>query len=235
MKRRRTSTKSVPLTGSPPMPTQVDWPMPSAVSWPTLSYVSVPLRETTPTRPGMWMAPGMMPALHCSPGEMAPGQLAPRRRKGASLSERTTFTMSCAGMPSVMQMTSSMPAVGGLEDGVRGEGGRDEDEGSVGVGALDCLVDRVEHGDGVLPEHAAAAGGHARDHLCAVLDTAAGVQRPLSAGDALDQKAGVSVEEDAHGATTSWSFSAASRSVPASWTGRPESRKTWRPSSALVP
>ena len=28
-KSRSTSTKLVPLTGSPPMPTQVDWPMPA--------------------------------------------------------------------------------------------------------------------------------------------------------------------------------------------------------------
>ena len=29
----RQSTKSIPLTGSPPMPIAVDWPRPSAVSW----------------------------------------------------------------------------------------------------------------------------------------------------------------------------------------------------------
>ena len=50
-----TSMKFVPLTGSPPMPTQVDWPMPRVVSCQTASYVSVPERDTTPTRPGLWM------------------------------------------------------------------------------------------------------------------------------------------------------------------------------------
>ncbi len=49
------SMKSVPFTGSPPMPIAVDWPSPSAVSWCTTSYVSVPERETTPTPPGLWM------------------------------------------------------------------------------------------------------------------------------------------------------------------------------------
>ena len=34
---RSTSTKVVPLTGSPPIPTHVDWPMPRPVSWPTTS------------------------------------------------------------------------------------------------------------------------------------------------------------------------------------------------------
>src|SRR6185369_12706362 len=33
----RTSTNEVPLTGSPPMPTQLDCPMPRALSWPTTS------------------------------------------------------------------------------------------------------------------------------------------------------------------------------------------------------
>jgi len=34
---RSTSTKLVPVTGSPPMPTQVDCPMPRVVSWCTTS------------------------------------------------------------------------------------------------------------------------------------------------------------------------------------------------------
>ena len=33
----RQSTKSVPFTGSPPIPTAVDWPSPSWVSWNTAS------------------------------------------------------------------------------------------------------------------------------------------------------------------------------------------------------
>ena len=32
-KRFRQSMKSVPCTGSPPMPTAVDWPRPRVVSW----------------------------------------------------------------------------------------------------------------------------------------------------------------------------------------------------------
>ena len=32
-----TVLKSVPFTGSPPMPTHVDWPSPSAVIWETAS------------------------------------------------------------------------------------------------------------------------------------------------------------------------------------------------------
>ena len=37
LKSRSTSMKPVPMIGSPPMPTQVDWPMPSWVSWYTAS------------------------------------------------------------------------------------------------------------------------------------------------------------------------------------------------------
>ena len=53
--RSSTSMKLVPLKGSPPMPTQVDWPRPAAVVWCTASYVSVPLRLTMPILPGLWM------------------------------------------------------------------------------------------------------------------------------------------------------------------------------------
>ena len=39
--------KSMPPTGSPPMPMQVVWPMPRALSCPTASYVRVPDFEST--------------------------------------------------------------------------------------------------------------------------------------------------------------------------------------------
>ena len=43
--------KDEPTTGSPPMPTIVDWPIPCWVSsWP-IWYVSVPERDTSPTCP----------------------------------------------------------------------------------------------------------------------------------------------------------------------------------------
>ena len=51
----RQSMKSMPLTGSPPMPMAVDCPRPNVVSWCAASYVSVPERETTPTLPALWM------------------------------------------------------------------------------------------------------------------------------------------------------------------------------------
>ena len=39
----------------------------------------MPLRLTTPTWPGLWICPGMIPILHL-PGEMIPGQLGPINR-----------------------------------------------------------------------------------------------------------------------------------------------------------
>ena len=62
-----------------------------------------------PTLPGVWIWPGMMPILH-SPGVMMPGQLGPISRLLLLSSARFTRTMSSTGMPSVMQMTSGMPA-----------------------------------------------------------------------------------------------------------------------------
>ena len=59
-----TSMNSVPLTGSPPMPTAVVCPSPTSVVCFTASYVSVPDRDTMPTVPILKMFPGMMPILH---------------------------------------------------------------------------------------------------------------------------------------------------------------------------
>ena len=44
------------------------------------------------------------------PGEITPGQLGPISREGRFFILWLTFTISAAGMPSVMQMTKSNPA-----------------------------------------------------------------------------------------------------------------------------
>ncbi len=97
------------MIGSPPMPTQVDWPSPASVIACTASYVSVPERETTPTRPGLWIEAGMMPTF-AWPGDVTPGQLGPMSRAPARRAASTTEIMSSAGMPSVMQTIVLMPA-----------------------------------------------------------------------------------------------------------------------------
>ena len=64
-----------------------------------------------PTLPRRKMLPGMMPILH-SPAVMTPGQLGPISRDLDPASARLTFTMSCTGMPSVMQTMSGIsPAI----------------------------------------------------------------------------------------------------------------------------
>ncbi len=60
-----------------------------------------------PTLPGLNTWPGMMPRSDL-PGEIRPGQLPPMMRIPGVVA--TTRSMSCAGMPSVMQTASSIPA-----------------------------------------------------------------------------------------------------------------------------
>ncbi len=69
----------------------------------------MPLRETTPTLPTLWMCPGMMPIL-AWPGVISPGQLGPMSRLAVRPRNAFTRTMSATGTPSVMQTTSGMPA-----------------------------------------------------------------------------------------------------------------------------
>ncbi len=68
----------------------------------------MPLREINPTLPALKTWPGMMPAS-AAPGVMTPGQLGPMTRADFGTTDMTR-SMSCTGMPSVMQMMSSMPA-----------------------------------------------------------------------------------------------------------------------------
>src|SRR6516164_4498135 len=55
------------------------------------------------------MLAGMMPILHL-PGEIMPGQFGPISLDFFDLRNSHAFTMSCAGMPSVMQTISGTPA-----------------------------------------------------------------------------------------------------------------------------
>ena len=100
--------KLVPLIGSPPMPIQVLCPRLTAVVCATASYVSVPDRDTTPILPFKCMWPGMIPILH-SFGVITPGQLGPIRRVLLEFCrDALTATISSTGMPSVMQIASSI-------------------------------------------------------------------------------------------------------------------------------
>ena len=72
----------VPSIGSPPMPMKADWPRPARVRLRQTSVPRLPLREITPTRPGLntlGTKAGMMPTKH-SPGVTRPAVLGPTMR-----------------------------------------------------------------------------------------------------------------------------------------------------------
>ena len=91
-------------------------------------------------RPGLWMWPGMIPILH-SPGVMTPGQFGPISRDFRRVLEeaRCTRTMSSTGMPSVMQMTSAMPASAASMIASAANGGGTKITRRVGAGLLHRL------------------------------------------------------------------------------------------------
>ena len=101
--------KDEPTTGSPPIPTIVEFPRPSCVnSWP-IWYVSVPERETRPIDPSLKISAGMIPTF-ALPGDRAPGQFGPIIVTPFARMYVYTRNMSWAGMCSVMQITVLMPA-----------------------------------------------------------------------------------------------------------------------------
>ena len=77
-----------------------------------------------------------------------------------------------------------------LEDGGRGAGGRDVDDGSVRVDLGLGLQHRVEHGEAEV-HLAALARGHAAHHVGAVLQRLLGVEGALLAGEALADDLGL--------------------------------------------
>src|SRR5512142_2014827 len=105
----RASMCVLPMTGSPPMPMQVEKPMSrsSYIIW----YVSVPDLLTRPIRPGPVVSAGMMPALDL-PGLATPGQFGPtiRVRLPVATAWAQKAAVSCTGIPSVITTASPIPA-----------------------------------------------------------------------------------------------------------------------------
>ncbi len=78
-----------------------------------------------------------------SPGVTTPGQFGPiETRSLLPCIARLTRIMSRAGMPSVMQTTSSSPGIHAFQDGVGGKRGRNENGGGGRAG----LFYRIGHG-----------------------------------------------------------------------------------------
>ena len=90
-----------------------------------------------------------------------------------------------------------------LEDGVGGEGRRHVDRGGGGAGRLLGLGDGVEDREADVGL-AALSGGDAADHPGAVGDGLLGVEGALGAGQALADDAGVLVDEDGHSVHFPW-------------------------------
>src|SRR4029079_532948 len=77
---------------------------------------------------------------------------------------------------------------------------RNVNDSRVCSGLLDRLRDGIEDRNLILESLSALARRNACDDLGAVLHHLLGVKRPIAAGDALDEEAGVLVDEDAHAA-----------------------------------
>ena len=144
----------------------------------------VPLRETTPTLPAMWMLPGMMPTLVFAPrGDEA-------RAVGAQEPRLLPFQVAhhhrrIAYGDALRDADDERYAgVSGFEDGVGGERRRHEDERDVRAGLGDGLLHAVEDRNLVHEAFAALAGGNARDEVGAVGHAALGVEAALAPGDA---------------------------------------------------
>ena len=88
--------------------------------------------------------------------------------------------------------------IGGLKNGVHGEGSGNEDEAHVCPGLRHSLADGVENWSLLLPHRAAPAGGHPGHQVGPVLHAAEGVEGSLPAGNSLYQKAGILVDQNAH-------------------------------------
>ena len=157
----------------------------------------MPLRETTPTGPALWMCPGMMPILAC-PGVMTPGQFGPMSRLVVPPRKCLARTMSVTGMPSVMQMTSGTPAAAASMMASAAAAGGTKISAQSAPSLPHRLLHRVPDRE-ALVGGAALAGRDAADDLRAVLLAARGVEGALLAGDPLHDDARGLVDEDAHG------------------------------------
>ena len=103
------------MIASPPIETAVDWPSPAAVSVEEISVVMPPLRDITPTGPGVYAlaasfaGPPMPPILQTS-GTITPRQLGPMIRAPRIPASSTICATSRRGIRSVTITISSTPA-----------------------------------------------------------------------------------------------------------------------------
>ena len=124
--RRTASRIVVPISGSPPMPMNIDWPSPARTTFRLINVPRLPLREITPIRPG-WKTfganAGMMPS-ETSPGTTRPAVLGPRTRTPRSAAAARISMVSWIGMCSVSSTTRRAPeAIASRQPALAASGG----------------------------------------------------------------------------------------------------------------
>ena len=181
----------------------------------------------------------MIPTL-ALPGDRIPGQFGPiRRARPFFLIVLKTRSSSCAGMPSVIAMISSMPASSASRIESAANRGGTKIIAVLAPCSFDGLAEGVEDRDPV-DVLAALARGHAGDDLGSVVAVAQRVEGALAPGDSRGDQARALVDEDAHTGLDSFesstTFAAAPSIVDSVWTlGSAASASIARPSSPLVP
>ena len=127
-----------------------------------------------PTEPSLWMRPGMMP-IFALPGEMTPGQLGPTRRDFEFFNDLPDLHH-VERRDALCNTDDECELCGcGLENCIRCERWRYEDDGSVRASLAHRVFDGIEDGP-ALVGGAALARRHAADDLGAVLRAALGVE-----------------------------------------------------------
>ena len=137
-----------------------------------------------------------MPAFAC-PAVISPGQLGPisRVRGLPNDGERPHHVEHRDPFGDADRQRQA--GVDSFQDRVSGKRGRHEDDRRIRAGLPDRVGHRVEDRP-ALVGRAAFAGGDSADDLGAVRLRLLGVERALAAGDALDDQAGVLIDEYGH-------------------------------------
>ena len=100
------------MIGSPPIPMKADSPNPACTRLRQIRVPRLPLRETTPTRPGRKTSgsnAGMNPTKH-SPGVTSPAVFGPATAAPFARAAASTSITSCTGTCSVRTTRRGQPA-----------------------------------------------------------------------------------------------------------------------------
>ena len=194
---------SVPLTGSPPMPTAVDLAE-ALVGGLEHRFVGQRARAADDADAALLEdVAGHDADLALVRASARPGSSARSAATSSRSSARLTLTMSSTGMPSVMVTISGTSASIASRIEVRGERRRDVDHATRSRRSSRPPRATVSNTGRPRCVGAALARRHAADHLRAVGERLLRVERAGLAGHALGDDLGVAVDEDAHATASS--------------------------------